>query len=55
MLEMTHNAKNSYIICFLKAYDKEGTDSVSRGQLQGGVMTGKFVLSFIPTNEDPLE
>jgi hypothetical protein len=34
---------------------KEGMDGVSRGQLREGVMVGESMLSFIPTNEDPLE
>jgi hypothetical protein len=54
-LEMTHNA--SIVVSHVsgKRMIKEGTDGVSRGQLREGVTAGESMLSFIPSNEDPLD
>jgi hypothetical protein len=54
-LEMVHNAKIVVSHVSGKRMIKEGTDGVSRGQLREGVTVGESMLSFIPTNEDPLE
>ena len=54
-LEMTHNTKIVVSHVSGKRMIREGTDDVSRGQLREGVTAGESMLSFIPTNEDPLE
>jgi hypothetical protein len=54
-LEVTHNAKILVLHVSGKRMIKEGTDGESRGQLREGVTAGEAILSFIPTNEDPLE
>jgi hypothetical protein len=54
-LEMTHNARIIVSHVSGKRMIKEGTDGVSRGQLREGVTAGESMLSFIPSNEDPLD
>jgi hypothetical protein len=54
-LETMYNAKIVVSHVSGKRMIKEGTDGVSRGQLREGVAAGESMLSFIPTNEDPLD
>jgi hypothetical protein len=53
-LETAHNAKIVVSHVSGKRMIKEGADGFSRGNTREGVGAGESMLSFIPTNEDPL-